>query len=250
MKKNKYSLREIEPKPINLELEERITHVKSIISKLNDHPSINEISPGALDRLEIINKSNLSLAELNDLTNKKNKLKEFIDNYHDSRQDELLPKLREKLRKLESEQEYEPINTQWELIDTSDSKETIIVNFAILLNEDIYEVYEIDPNHYGVIYFNWTEQEVQALVNNRGKLIVKDILDFEILKNGHIIIYASGLKDDMGYEEDRYISVIDGSGNTIIEPILNGSVKYIAKKNHYEVNDFFIFDTEGNKIDK
>ena len=71
----------------------------------------------------------------------------------------------------------------------------------------------------------------------------------KILTNGQIIIEANGLKDELGYEDDRYMSVINDCGVDVIPPIKNIGIAYDDRNKLYLVGNELYFDLDGNQVE-
>jgi hypothetical protein len=247
MKPNSYFVREREPKGMDPAIEQKIMKLKSA---LIDYEKSIEPFIKMIESLEGSKNSNLSNEELNKIQNKIDFYKEAAESEELSA-DEHNEMLLSRIRYYESQQKYDIDEGKWELLDSNKSANNgLVFDFSELIHERVFEVEDIqNTNYYAVFYSDWAGGEVIALVDFIGRIIVKQILDFKILTNGHIIIEANGLKDEIGYEDDRYFSVIDDCGVEIIPPIKNIGIDYDDINKLYVVGKKLYYNLDGNQVE-
>ncbi|MFZ9695915.1 MAG: hypothetical protein ACO3AY_08580 [Chitinophagaceae bacterium] len=247
MKPNSYFVQEREPKGMDPDIEQKILKLKSALI-VDDDDVIESLVIKKIESLEVKMNSNLSEEELQEIQKKIDMLKKYSE-ADKSLTDDLNERLQARIKNYESQQVYDIDETAWELIDSNTKVNNgVVFDFSKLIDERVFEVEDIEnTDYYAVFYTDWAGWDVIAIVNYSGRIIVKQILDYEILANGHIIIEANGLKDGLGHEDDRYVSVIDDYGNEVIPPIKNIGIEYDARNNLYVVGKKVYFDIEGNQ---
>jgi hypothetical protein len=247
MKPNSYFVQEREPKGMNPEIEEKILKLKSLFI---DKEKEIELVIKRIDSLEASKNSNLSKDELQEIQKKIDTYKQFAEKEELST-DEHNEMLRSRIKYYEMQQEYDMEESKWELIDSNKSENNgLVFDFSELIHKRVFEVEDIhNTNYYAVFYSDWAGGEVIDLVDFFGRIIVKQILDYEILTNGHIIIEANGLKDETGYEDDRYWSVIDDCGVEVVPPIKNIAIEYDDRNKLYKVGKTLYYDLCGNQVE-
>ena len=247
MKPNSYFVKEREPKGVDSVIEQKILKLKSL---LIDFEESTKSLIKRIDSLEASKNSNLSKDELQEIQKKIDRFKELVESDEIST-DEHNQRIQTRIKDYETQQKYDLDESKWELLDSNKTANNgLVFDFSELIHERVFEVEDIqNTNYYAVFYSDWAGGEVIALVDFFGKVIVKQILDYKILTNGQIIIEANGLKDELGYEDDRYMSVINDCGVDVIPPIKNIGIAYDDRNKLYLVGNELYFDLDGNQVE-